>query len=66
MTKAGKDDENWTLRRYHKSDLIYGSKYSFYVYHDINNINKHCFESKYADLILLYIELNEFSILKSM
>ena len=63
MNKAGKDDKN---RRYHKSDLIYSSKYNFYVYHDINKFNKHCFESNYANLIVLYIELNEFSRLKSM
>ena len=66
MNKAGKDDKNRTLKRYHKSDLIYSSKYNFYVYHDINKFNKHCFESNYAHLIVLYIELNEFSRLKSM
>ena len=66
MNKAGKYDKNRTLKRYHKSDLIYSSKYNFYVYHDINKFNKHCFESNYANLIVLYIELNEFSRLKSM
>ena len=53
--------EKPTRKKYNKSNLTYGNKYSFYSCYNINNFNSLSPEPKYSILYSFITELNKFN-----
>ena len=55
-----KNDRKAVLKKYNKSNLIYGANHSFYKYHDINEFDNLFLESKYSFLANFFNYLDKF------